>query len=53
MSFEMTLRGIRLRHELKRMFGEQVIELLADSASIADIEGAFPIAYRRASRSTR
>jgi tetratricopeptide (TPR) repeat protein len=42
MSFEMTLRGIRLRHELKRMFGERVIELLADSASIADIERAFP-----------
>ncbi|MBA3461433.1 MAG: hypothetical protein H0T46_15830, partial [Deltaproteobacteria bacterium] len=42
LSFELTERGKRLRHELKRVFGEKVTMMLANGASIADIERAFP-----------
>jgi tetratricopeptide (TPR) repeat protein len=41
MSFELTERGHRLRHELKRAFGERAISLLAAGASIGDIERVF------------
>lgn len=42
MSFELTERGKRLRHELKRGFGERVVLLLTKGAPIAEIERAFP-----------
>ncbi len=40
MSFELTERGNRLRHELRRTFGERVVLALTPGASIADIERA-------------
>ena len=39
--FELTERGQRLRHELKRTFGEAVVSLLATGAQIGEIERAF------------
>jgi tetratricopeptide (TPR) repeat protein len=41
MSFELTARGKRLKHELKRTYGEQVVALLSGGAPILDIERAF------------
>ena len=41
MSFELTTRGVRLRHELKRAFGEKAVALLADGVALADLERAF------------
>lgn len=38
--FELTQRGVRLRHEVKRVFGEPVVQLLADAAHISEIERA-------------
>jgi len=40
MSFELTLRGMRLRHELKRVFGEKLLALLGDGAPIEALERA-------------
>lgn len=42
MSFELSQRGRRLRHELKRTFGDRAVQLLADGASLVDLEAAFP-----------
>ncbi len=42
LGFELTERGKRIRHELKRVFGERAISLLANGAPIADIERSFP-----------
>ena len=42
LSFELTERGKRIRHELKRVFGERAIHLLATGSPIADIERSFP-----------
>ena len=39
--FELTERGQRLRHELKRTFGEGVVSLLKTGAQIGEIERAF------------
>lgn len=41
MTFELTERGKRLRHELKRTYGEKVLTLLASGAPMLDIERAF------------
>ncbi len=38
--FELTRRGVRVRHELKRMYGEHLVDLLADGAPIEAIESA-------------
>ncbi len=40
LSFELTRRGVRLRHELKRVFGEKLVALLGDGAPIEDLERA-------------
>jgi tetratricopeptide (TPR) repeat protein len=40
MSFELTERGKRLRHELKRVFGERALAVLAAGGPIGDIEKA-------------
>ncbi len=40
MEFELTRRGVRLRHELKRVFGEKLVALLGDGAPIEDLERA-------------
>ena len=40
MSFELTRRGVRLRHELKRVFGEKLVALLGDGAPIEALERA-------------
>ena len=40
MSFELTRRGVRLRHELKRVFGEKLVALLGDGAPIEELERA-------------
>lgn len=40
MSFELSRRGVRLRHELKRVFGEKLVALLGDGAPIEDLERA-------------
>ncbi len=40
MSFELTRRGVRLRHELKRVFGEKLLALLGDGAAIEALERA-------------
>jgi tetratricopeptide (TPR) repeat protein len=40
MAFELTTRGVRLRHELKKAFGENTIEMLADGTSVLDLERA-------------
>jgi tetratricopeptide (TPR) repeat protein len=40
MSFELTRRGVRLRHELKRVYGEKLVALLGDGAPIEDLERA-------------
>lgn len=42
LSFELTERGKRIRHELKRVFGERSISLLAAGSPIAEIERSFP-----------
>lgn len=42
LAFELTERGKRIRHELKRVFGDRAISLLAAGAPIADIERSFP-----------
>ena len=42
MSFELTERGRRLRHELKRNFGESAVSLLTTGAPISELERAFP-----------
>jgi tetratricopeptide (TPR) repeat protein len=42
MSFELTGRGRRLRHELKRSFGERAISLLATGTPIVELEREFP-----------
>ncbi|HVK84641.1 MAG TPA: DUF4388 domain-containing protein [Kofleriaceae bacterium] len=42
LSFTFTERGDRLRHELRRVFGETVVMLLQDGAVVAEIERAFP-----------
>ncbi len=41
MSFELTARGKRLKHELKRTYGEKVVAMLSVGAPILDIERAF------------
>jgi tetratricopeptide (TPR) repeat protein len=41
MTFELTSRGLRLRAELKRTFGEPVLVGLANAATMQDIEQAF------------
>jgi len=41
MSFELTERGKRLKHELKRTYGERVVTLLSGGAPIVEIERAF------------
>jgi len=41
MSFELTERGKRLKHELKRTYGERVVTLLTGGAPIVEIERAF------------
>ncbi len=38
--FELTRRGVRLRHELKRVFGEKLVALLGDGAPIEELERA-------------
>src|SRR5688572_6255180 len=40
MSFERTERGRRLRHELKRTFGERALAVLGAGGPIGDIEKA-------------
>ena len=40
MSFELTRRGVRLRHELKRVFGEKLVALLGDGAPNEELERA-------------
>ena len=42
LSFELTERGKRIRHELKRVFGEKVTLMLTNGAPIGEIERAFP-----------
>jgi tetratricopeptide (TPR) repeat protein len=42
MSFVLTDRGVQLRHELKRVFGETTLDLLGDGATIRELERAFP-----------
>lgn len=42
MSFELTERGKRIKHELKRAFGEKCVALLGTSAPILELERAFP-----------
>ncbi len=42
MSFELTGRGKRLRHELKRVFGERAILMLTNGSAIGEIERSFP-----------
>jgi tetratricopeptide (TPR) repeat protein len=42
MSFELTERGKRLKHELKKAFGERVTVLLGNGAPISELERAFP-----------
>ncbi|HUJ59576.1 MAG TPA: DUF4388 domain-containing protein [Kofleriaceae bacterium] len=41
MAFELTERGKRLRHELRRAFGERVVAVLQQSGQLAEIEKAF------------
>jgi len=41
MSFELTERGKRLKHELKRTYGDRVVALLSGKAPIEEIERAF------------
>lgn len=40
MHFELTRRGVRLRHELKRVFGDKLVALLGDGAPIEELERA-------------
>jgi tetratricopeptide (TPR) repeat protein len=40
MSFELTERGMRLKHELKKMFGERALAILAAGGPISEIEKA-------------
>jgi tetratricopeptide (TPR) repeat protein len=42
MTFELTERGKRLRHELRRTFGERSVAQLASGSSIAELEKTFP-----------
>src|SRR5262249_22827438 len=41
MTFELTERGRRLRHELKRAYGERALGVLDKGAGIADVERVF------------
>lgn len=41
MSFQMTERGLRLRHELKKSFGERAVAQLEHGAAITEIERSF------------
>lgn len=41
MSFELTTRGVRLRHELKKAFGDKTIAMLADGTPLTELERAF------------
>ena len=41
MTVELSPRGVRLRHELRRAFGDAVMKMLADGAPIAALEDAF------------
>ena len=41
MSFELTARGKRLKHELKKTYGEKVVAMLSGGAPILEIERAF------------
>ncbi len=38
MSFELTTRGVRLRHELKKAYGERIVAMLADGAPLVELE---------------
>ncbi len=42
LSFELTERGKRIRHELKRVFGERAVLMLSTGSSIGEIERSFP-----------
>ena len=42
LSFELTERGKRIRHELKRVFGERAVLMLTNGSAISEIERAFP-----------
>ncbi|CAN5906175.1 hypothetical protein BH11MYX3_BH11MYX3_10860 [soil metagenome] len=42
LSFELTERGKRIKHELKRVFGERAILMLTNGSEIAEIERSFP-----------
>lgn len=41
MSFELTQRGKRLRHELKKTFGERALAILSAGGPIVEVEKAF------------
>ncbi|MEO8703745.1 MAG: DUF4388 domain-containing protein, partial [Kofleriaceae bacterium] len=41
MAFELTARGAHLRHELKRVFGERAIAMLAEGATMVELEKSF------------
>ena len=41
MAFELSRRGVRVRHELKRVYGEKLVALLADGAQMVALEAAF------------
>ena len=53
MSFELTERGKRLRHELKRVFGERVVIVAREGRRSASSSARSPIARRAGSRSMR
>ena len=40
-TFELTTRGNRLRHELKRTFGDEAVTLLANGVTMSELERAF------------
>ena len=42
MSFELTERGTRLRHELRKAFGDKAMVAISSGAAIAEIEKTFP-----------
>ena len=42
MTFELSRRGVLLRHELKRAFGERVVTQLAKGVKISELERSFP-----------
>jgi tetratricopeptide (TPR) repeat protein len=41
MTFALSPRGVRIRHELRRAYGDAVIGLLGDGAAIGPLEAAF------------